>query len=138
MTAIIAIFAALAIPKFRTSYEEFRLKTLAQRFKWLTETAHELSMSEGKIYKIILEEHPSAFKLVKASEKADEPDRPLSGGAGRSQIIPEGYELSIRLREVVFYQDGSATPCEIKISNTVNHENKFEVDASGKIKSAAS
>ncbi len=112
VATIIAILVAMSIPRFRSSYENLRLRSFVSRFERLAQTAHELSMIQGRIYKIsILERSDTsqAFGLFLQSDDSTKSYIPLSGGAGKLQVLPKAYRIQTDENEIYFYPDGSVT-----------------------------
>ena len=133
VTVIIAILASLALPRFRNTYEQFRLGSLVDRFKKMAETAHELSMLEGKIYKIILSKEPPSFSLWVETRDEQELYQRLPGNVGRKQNLPEGYLIKAENWEISFYPDGSATQTQINLTNVLKDQLDLEITSDGKI-----
>ncbi|MBI1869998.1 MAG: type II secretion system protein [Chlamydiae bacterium] len=133
VTLIIAVLAALAVPRFRSTYDQFRLMTLKDKFSRLAQTAHELAMLESKTYKMVFLENPPSFALLKEMEGGEEPFGPSDGNLGRVQIIPQGCKVMAYEREIYFYPDGSATRIEVRFENAQSDHFNLEISAAGKI-----
>jgi prepilin-type N-terminal cleavage/methylation domain-containing protein len=131
VTVIIAILASLALPRFRNTYEQFRLDSFVDRFKKMAETAHELSMLEGKIYKIILSKEPQSFSLWVETRDEQDPFQRLPGNVGRRQNLPEGYLIKAENWEISFYPDGSATQTQINFTNVLKDQMDLEITSDG-------
>jgi hypothetical protein len=99
----------------------------------MAETAHELSMLEGKVYKIILTKEPQSFSLWVETRDEQEPYQRLPGNVGRKQSLPEGYLIKAENWEISFYPDGSATQTQINLTNVLKDQLDLEITSDGKI-----
>ncbi len=136
VATIIAILVAMSVPRFRSSYENLRLRSFVSRFERLAQSAHELSMVQGCVYKISVLERPDgnqAFGLFLQSDDLTKPYLPLRGGAGKLQILPQGYQIQTDENEIYFYPDGSATVSSIRFCNTMGESTDCQITVTGKI-----
>lgn len=136
VTTIIGIIAALAIPQFRNSYENLRLRSFASRFQRLVQVARELSMLQGHIYKISFVEKPNgflSFGLLGQTNDPAKPYQPLSGGAGKANVLPQNVQVKTQENDIYFYPDGSVTPARIEFQNGKTRHIDFQVLISGKV-----
>jgi len=132
VTLIIVVLSSLAVPRFRTSFERFKLKTIGKQFVEMVKASHELSILEEKIYRIVMIREPLSFgmEVLPAGKEAFEP---VSGGAGRMRKLPQDFRMEFDESAIYFYEDGSATESEILFSNGLGDRKRYRIAVNGQI-----
>lgn len=134
VTAIVAILVSMNLPRFRRTFENFRLTSLSDRFSAAVKAAREMALIDGRSYLIRISDTPPSFSLLVERRDRAEEFEPLTGAAGRAVRIPQTFTLDARPKEILFHPDASATRAEITFSNAAGDEIEFEITEDGKIK----
>lgn len=132
VASLLLVLTTLAIPRFRRSYDHLVLTSYVERFRKLAECAHELSMVEGKIYKITIRSDRAAFQLVKESLDPDLSFASVQGLMGKEQKMPSGSLIQASSEEIFFYPDGQSTESEVKFSVHELETLSLEIASDGK------
>ena len=132
VTLIIVVLSSLAVPRFRTSFERFKLKTIGKQFVEMAKASHELSVLEEKIYRIVIVREPLSFGMeVESPDK--ESFEPVSGGAGRVRKLPQDFRMEFDDASIYFYEDGSVTGSEVVFSNGLGDRKRYKISVNGQI-----
>ncbi len=117
---IIALLAAVSVPRLKRSYDFLKLKSEVEQFQILCQVAQDLAILQKKTVQLqfFTTEHYYQFFID---------TKPLSGRPGRTHYYSSYIDLQLSNTEILFNTDGTCTEFEAQwtaIQNTISCKTK--------------
>ena len=125
VVVILAIFVAMAVPRFQTTYLELQLSNQARSLAKFLTYAQERAVIEGKTYRF--QTDPTRRRYWLMAEKEDEEGEALHfvrirGRYGQTTHLSAGISLESQDQTILFYPDGGADLFVLSLKNERGNE----------------
>lgn len=106
VTALILVFAALAVPRLQGTYQNLELRNRMLTLRKVIELTQHRAIVTREAIRMRIDSVTGALELAKAGENGD--FAPLADRFAGKLILEEPWHLAIEPQEIFFYPDGTS------------------------------
>ncbi|MDP3981280.1 MAG: prepilin-type N-terminal cleavage/methylation domain-containing protein [Chlamydiota bacterium] len=134
VTVIISVIIAVAIPRFRASYEQLQLNIDIGNLESFINAARELAVLEERKLMLIYSEEDRAFSLFQETQNNEQTEwLPFDYPLGKPYHLKERINIRISEEKIVFHTDGTIDECVIWLNNSIGQKLGLQINMTGNV-----
>jgi len=117
VAAILIIVSALAVPRFRKTFDFLQLQNFASDTVSFARYAQAKAITDGKIYKLVFDTEKKLLKIESQAKAEDGDGGEEKWYTEKNKLMPDYVEVQLEegKGDVKFYPDGTADKATIKV-----------------------